>query len=94
MTKQDYLKVIERIINSPRNDLQKITMLKYSFETYVEDHEQQHVNARWIVPDEWYPEICSNCLFEYCRDDDDDYIPKFCPECGAKMEEKVHHTYL
>ena len=37
MNKEQYLKVIERIINSPRNDAQKITMLKYSFETFVED---------------------------------------------------------
>lgn len=37
MTKEQYLKVIETIINSPRNDTQKITMLKYSFETYVKD---------------------------------------------------------
>ena len=38
MTKEQYLKVIARIIKSPRNYLQKITMLKYSFETYVEDN--------------------------------------------------------
>ena len=38
MTKEQYIKFIETIINSPRNDLQKITMLKYSFETYVEDN--------------------------------------------------------
>ena len=38
MTKKQYLKVIESIIKSPRNDIQKITMLKYSFETYVEDN--------------------------------------------------------
>ena len=37
MTKEQYLKVIENIINSHRNDIQKITMLRYSFETYVED---------------------------------------------------------
>lgn len=37
MTKEQYLKTIETIINSHRNDIQKITMLKYSFETYVED---------------------------------------------------------
>lgn len=41
MTKKQYLKVIELIIKSPRNDLQKITMLKYSFETYVEDNEEK-----------------------------------------------------
>lgn len=41
MTKKQYLKVIESIIKSPRNDLQKITMLKYSFETYVEDNEEK-----------------------------------------------------
>ena len=38
MTKEQYIKVIESVIKSPRNDLQKITMLKYSFETYVEDN--------------------------------------------------------
>lgn len=38
MTKEQYMKVIERIIESPRNDIQKIAMLKYSFETYVEEH--------------------------------------------------------
>lgn len=38
MTKEQYIKVIESIIKSPRNDLQKITMLKYSFETYVADN--------------------------------------------------------
>ena len=37
MTKEQYLKVIETVIKSPRNDLQKIGMLKYSFEAYVED---------------------------------------------------------
>lgn len=41
MTKEQYIKVIERIIKSPRNDLQKITMLKYSFEAYVEDSKKQ-----------------------------------------------------
>lgn len=41
MTKEQYIKVIESIIKSPRNDLQKITMLKYSFETYVEDNKKQ-----------------------------------------------------
>lgn len=38
MNKEQYLRTIESIVNSPRNDLQKITMLKYSFETYVEDN--------------------------------------------------------
>lgn len=37
MTKEQYLKTIETVIKSPRNDIQKITILKYSFETYVED---------------------------------------------------------
>ena len=41
MTKGQYLKIIESIIKSHRNDFQKITMLKYSFETYVEDSEEK-----------------------------------------------------
>ena len=36
MNKEQYMKVIETIINSPRNDLQKIAMLQHSFATYTE----------------------------------------------------------
>ena len=43
MTKEQYLKTIETIINSPRNDTQKITMLKYSFETFLEDYNKKLV---------------------------------------------------
>ena len=49
MTKEQYIKVIEDIIKSPRNDLQKITMLKYSFEAYVEDNKKQLLE---IIQDE------------------------------------------
>ncbi|MBR5604207.1 MAG: hypothetical protein IKW51_08360 [Bacteroidales bacterium] len=38
MTKEQYLKTIETIINSPRNDTQKITMLKQGFKLYVEEN--------------------------------------------------------
>lgn len=38
MTKEQYLKVIERIIQSPRNDTQKIIMLKQGFELYVAEN--------------------------------------------------------
>ena len=43
------------------------------------------VYAEWLVPDEYYPDTCSNCKFEFVRDYEEDYIPKFCPECGACM---------
>ena len=36
MNKEQYMKVIETIINSPRNDLQKINMLQQSFAAYTE----------------------------------------------------------
>ena len=48
MTKEQYLKTIETIINSPRNDIQKITMLKYSFETFVDDYNQKLLVAGHI----------------------------------------------
>ncbi len=35
MTKEQYIRVIERVINSPRNDYQKIIMLQQGFELYV-----------------------------------------------------------
>lgn len=40
MNKKQYMKVIESIINSPRNDLQKICMLQDGFGTYLRDHEE------------------------------------------------------
>lgn len=43
------------------------------------------IQAEWLVPDEYYPDTCSNCRFEFAWDGDEDYIPKFCPECGAGM---------
>lgn len=49
MTKKQYLKVIESIVKSPRNDLQKIAMLKYSFEAYVDDNKKQILE---IIQDE------------------------------------------
>jgi hypothetical protein len=27
-------------------------------------------------------------------DEDDDYIPKYCPECGAQMDKEVRYFYL
>lgn len=39
--------------------------------------------AEWIVPDKYYPDTCSNCMFEFASDED--YLPKYCPECGYKM---------
>jgi hypothetical protein len=44
MTKEQYLKVIERIIESPRNNLQKIGMLKQAFELYVEERDKELSN--------------------------------------------------
>ena len=43
MTKEQYLKTIETVIKSHRNDIQKITILKYSFEAYVEDEVKEEV---------------------------------------------------
>lgn len=42
-----------------------------------------------IVTDVWY---CSEC--DYCIDDGTDrpdMLPKFCPNCGAKMDEEDKH---
>jgi hypothetical protein len=41
--------------------------------------------AKWIVPDEHYPDTCSNCLFEFVWDGDEGYKPNYCPNCGALM---------
>lgn len=38
MTKEQYIRVIERVINSPRNDYQKIIMLQQGFELYVSEN--------------------------------------------------------
>ena len=78
MTKEQYLKVIERIIQSPRNDTQKITMLKYSFETYVEDYSKKLVDSGhiscpyddWAMGDckfGWHgrEQTCEECTLEW-----------------------------
>lgn len=41
MTKKMYLHFIETIINSPRNDAQKITMLKDGFNQFLNDAENK-----------------------------------------------------
>lgn len=38
MTKEQYIRVIERVINSPRSDYQKIIMLQQGFELYVAEN--------------------------------------------------------
>lgn len=38
MTKEQYTRLIETVIKSPRNDLQKINMLKQGFELYVAEN--------------------------------------------------------
>ena len=40
MNRKQYMKVIESIVKSPRNDLQKIVMLQDGFGTYLRDHEE------------------------------------------------------
>ena len=41
MTKEQYIKVIKRIIESPRNNTQKIGMLEQAFELYVVENEDK-----------------------------------------------------
>ena len=78
MTKEQYLKVIETIIRSPRNDTQKITMLKHSFETYVEDYNKKLINSGNIdCPYDTYgmgdckfgwhdkEQTCEECMLEW-----------------------------
>ena len=78
MTKEQYLKIIENIIHSYRNDTQKIIMLKYSFETFVEDYNKKLVDAGHInCPYDDYEmgdckfgghnkeQTCEECIFEW-----------------------------
>lgn len=78
MTKEQYIQVIERVIKSPRNDTQKITMLKYSFETFVADYNKKLVDSDSIeCPYDDYgmgdckfgwhnrEQTCEECKFEW-----------------------------
>ena len=56
-----------------------------AWELRAEDAVQ--IYAEWLVPDENYPDTCSNCKFEFVYEDEE-YLPKFCPECGARMTGK------
>ena len=60
MNKRQYIKFVRTIIESPRNDEGKISMLRQGFLQYIEDHN------RWIpcyerlpvINDDWY----SDCV--------------------------------
>ena len=47
--------------------------------------------AKWIVMDEYYPLMCTNCHFEYV--DEDDVVPNRCPGCGSPMDKEVWYSY-
>ena len=44
MTKEQYIKLIKSVIESPRNNLQKINMLEQSFKLYVAECEEKLAN--------------------------------------------------
>lgn len=89
MTKEQYLKVIERIIESPRNNIQKIGMLKQAFELYIEENKEE---AHWI-PSKSYN--CNNYdgLLNYVEGYECSACGRFENEkepycnCGCKMTE-------
>ena len=71
---------------SDRQALWKSNPRKIYADEYWDDHAKEVKFAEWLVPDEHYPDTCSNCKFEFVLDlDDDEYMPKYCPECGATM---------
>lgn len=89
----------DNIDQLPKNELTIDTLEKWSvqnaaknlnakqFGQYCRDYGILVPHARWIVPDEHYPDTCSNCKFEFVWDGDEEYHPRFCPNCGADMRE-------
>ena len=74
------MRTIESIIKSPRSDLQKINMLKGSFELYVKEYNEKLVNGGHIncpYDDNGYGECkfgwhdreqtCEECLLEWIK---------------------------
>lgn len=79
MTQKQYLKVIESIIKSPRNDLQKIDMLKQAFELYVAEHEEKATMDKIYKTVEQECSGCGNHFYlKYCSDGSYEYIGKVC----------------
>lgn len=73
--KQAYDQTVHDIFNAVRRRIRRCSKVQQVEVKYAE----------WLVPDEHYPDTCSNCRFEFVWDGEECYIPKFCPECGAKM---------
>lgn len=44
MTKEQYIRLIKSVVESPRNNLQKINMLEQGFKLYVAEHEEKLAN--------------------------------------------------
>ena len=95
MTKEQYEKLIESIIKSPRNDLQKIGMLKQGFELYVEEnvpsmdceycqHEFKHCGKYYISTG------YANDPYLYTLRKEDSVggvMIKYCPWCGRELDQ-------
>lgn len=88
MTKEQYIRVIERVINSPRNDYQKIIMLQQGFELYVEENVEPVIHAEWVKGKSGLYS-CSHCDATCPYDVQGDVIEYWdcprCPKCGAIM---------
>ena len=101
MNREQYLKHIELVVNSPRNALQMIDRLQIGFKQYLRDTEK---TGHWV----WNPDgndwgigawCCSECG---CKNDnlgtrndtENEFLKrtpymyagsKYCPHCGVRM---------
>lgn len=94
MTKEQYLKTIETIINSPRNDTQKIGMLQQGFKLYVSEQENdtdceychtpfKHCGQYYIATG-----LNNDPYLHLIRKEDSigGAMIKYCPWCGRELD--------
>lgn len=78
MTKKQFIKTIRTVIESPRNNEQKISMLEQSFEQYVHDTTEQTVKR-----------LESNARFYNSASDDDQNMRRGIVESIEVVKEEL-----
>lgn len=93
MTREEAKRLLEKMMPQQRSDIKSIPhlMITEAFSVAIKALEQQPTRptGKWIEKEDYNLDTyyeCSECGADYCIEGDI-LIHKYCPNCGARMEE-------